>query len=81
MEFSRINETIIENEYCDIFLNQVFMEISLTKTMEGNRSLQTQSSTIQNEEEKTKENLQKLRLQEKNGEGMIGMHCVDHFSL
>jgi hypothetical protein len=41
MESSRTNETIIENEYCDIFPNQVFMEISLTKTMEGNRSLQT----------------------------------------
>jgi hypothetical protein len=56
-------------------------EVFLIETMEGNKSLQTQSNTIQSEEEKTKTNLQKLHLQEKNGEGMIGMHCVGHFSL
>jgi hypothetical protein len=34
------NETILENEYYDIFPNQVSMEEeSLTKTMEKNRSL------------------------------------------
>jgi hypothetical protein len=44
MEWSRINinEIVIENKYCDIFPNQVSMEeVSLTKTMEENRSLQT----------------------------------------
>jgi hypothetical protein len=64
MESSRINETIIKNEYCDIFPNQVSMEeVSLTKTMEENRSLQTYSGAIQSEEEKIKANLQKLHLQ------------------
>jgi hypothetical protein len=42
MECSKTNEKIIENEYCDIFPNQVFME--------ENRSLQTQSNAIQNQE-------------------------------
>ncbi len=47
MESSRTNETIIENEYCDIFPNQVSMkEVSLIETMKKNRSLQTQSSAI-----------------------------------
>jgi hypothetical protein len=47
MESSRTNEIVIKNEYCDIFLNQIFMkEVSLTKIMEENRSLQTQSSGI-----------------------------------
>jgi len=44
MESSRINinEIIIENEYCDIFPNEISMEERyLTKTMEENRSLQT----------------------------------------
>ncbi len=40
MESSTINEILIENEYWDIFPNQVFMEeVSLTKTMEENRSM------------------------------------------
>jgi FtsZ-binding cell division protein ZapB len=66
MESSRTNETVIKNEYCDIFLNQIFMEeVSLIETMEENRSLQTQSSGIQSEEEKMKTNLQKLHLQRK----------------
>jgi hypothetical protein len=49
MESSRINikKIVIENKHCDIFLNQVFMEeVSLIKTMEKNRSLQTQSIVI-----------------------------------
>jgi len=38
----KFNEIIIENEYYDIFPNQVFMEeIFLAKTMEENRSMQT----------------------------------------
>jgi hypothetical protein len=38
MECSRTNEKIIENEYCDIFPNQVFMEeVSLIETMEKNK--------------------------------------------
>jgi hypothetical protein len=42
MECSKTNETIIENEYCDVFLNQVSMEeVSLIETMEENRSMQT----------------------------------------
>jgi hypothetical protein len=44
MEFSRtnINETILENDYCDIVPNQVSMEeVSLIETMEENKSLQT----------------------------------------
>ncbi len=42
MEFSKTNEIIIENEYCDIFPNQISMEeVSLIETMEENRSLQT----------------------------------------
>jgi len=51
MECSRTNEKIIENEYCDIFPNQVSMEyVILTETMEENKSLQTQSNAIQSEE-------------------------------
>jgi hypothetical protein len=58
MECSKTNETIIENEYCDIFPNQVSMEkVPLTKTMEENKSLQTQSSAIQSEKQKIKSNL------------------------
>jgi hypothetical protein len=44
MESSRknINEIIIENEYCDIFPNEISMEeVYLIKTMEENRTLQT----------------------------------------
>ncbi len=44
MEFSRknTNETVIENEYCDIVPNRVSMEeVSLIETMEENKSLQT----------------------------------------
>jgi hypothetical protein len=49
----KTNETIIENEYCNIFPNQVSMEkVSMTETMEENRSLQTHSSAIQSEEQK-----------------------------
>ncbi len=44
-------------------------KVSLTKTMEENRSLQTQSNAIQNEEKKTKENLQKLHLQREKRKG------------
>ncbi len=40
-------------------------KVSLTETMEENTNLQTQSSAIQNEEQKTKANLQKLHLQRK----------------
>ncbi len=70
MKSSRINETIIENEYCDIFPNQVSIEkVSLTETMEENRSLQTQSNAIQSEQEKIKANLQKLHLQIKKQKG------------
>ncbi len=37
------NETIIENEHCDIFPNQISIEkVSLTKIMEKNKSLQKQ---------------------------------------
>jgi hypothetical protein len=40
METSRTNETIIGNEYCDIFPNQVFVEkVPLIETMEENRSM------------------------------------------
>jgi hypothetical protein len=44
MESSRINinEIVIENEYCDLFPNEISMEkVSLTKNMEENRSPQT----------------------------------------
>jgi hypothetical protein len=44
MESSRTNtnETVIENEYCDIFPNHVSMEkMFLIETMEENRSFQT----------------------------------------
>jgi hypothetical protein len=44
MEFSRknANETIIENENCDIFPSQFSMEeIFLTEIMEENMSMQT----------------------------------------
>jgi len=38
MESLRTNEIVIENEYCDIFPNQVSMEeVSLTKIMEENK--------------------------------------------
>jgi hypothetical protein len=41
------NETILKNESYDIFPNQVFMERKpLIKSMEENRSLQTQSKII-----------------------------------
>jgi hypothetical protein len=47
MESSRTNEIVIQNEYFDIFLNQIFLkEVSLIETMEENRSLQTQSNGI-----------------------------------
>jgi hypothetical protein len=40
MECSRTNETIIENEYYDIFPNQVSMEeVSFIEIMEKNKSL------------------------------------------
>jgi hypothetical protein len=82
MECSRTKETIIENEYCDIFPNQVSMEkASLTKTMEENISLQTQSSAIQSEEQKLKQIYRTCICKEKNGKDMIGMHYVGHFSL
>jgi len=58
------NETIIENEYCDVFPNQVSMEeVCLIETMEKNMNLQTQSNVIENDEEKMKWNLQKLHVQ------------------
>ncbi len=42
MESLRTNEIVIENEYFDIFPNQVSMEkVSLIETMEKNRSFQT----------------------------------------
>jgi hypothetical protein len=37
------NETILKNDSCDFFLDQVFMEEEpLIETMEKNRSLKTQ---------------------------------------
>jgi hypothetical protein len=45
MESSMTNETIIENEHCDIFPDQIYIEkVSLTEIMEENKSLQTQSN-------------------------------------
>jgi hypothetical protein len=44
MESSRINinEIVIENEYCNIFPHEFFVEkVSMSKTMEENRSLQS----------------------------------------
>ncbi len=42
MESLRTNEIVIENECCDIFLNQVSMEeVSLIETVEENKSFQT----------------------------------------
>ncbi len=42
MECSRTNETIIENEYCDIFPNQLSMEeVSPIEITEENINLQT----------------------------------------
>jgi hypothetical protein len=82
MESSRTNEIVIENEYCHIFPNQISMEeVSLTETIEENRSLQTQSYAIQSEKKNKKKIYKKNICKEKNGEGMIGMHCVGHFSL
>jgi hypothetical protein len=53
MESSRTNETLIENEYCDIFPNQVSMEEAfMIETMEKNQSLQTKPNVIQSEKEK-----------------------------
>ncbi len=41
------NETIIDNERCDIFPSQISIkELSLTKIMEENKSLQTQPNAI-----------------------------------
>lgn len=52
------NETILENESCHVFSNQVSMEKKpLTKMMEQNRSLQTQSNIINKDEEMMKLNL------------------------
>jgi hypothetical protein len=40
MDSSRINEIVIENDYCDTFPNQVSMEeTSIIETIEKNRSL------------------------------------------
>jgi FtsZ-binding cell division protein ZapB len=70
MEFLRTNETLIENECCDIFPNQVSMEeVFMIETMEKNQSLQTQSSAIQSEEEKIEANLHKLHLQREKWRG------------
>ncbi len=53
------NETILENEFQDIFPNQVSIKKKpLIETMEDNRSLQTQSRTINSDEERMKLNLQ-----------------------
>jgi hypothetical protein len=42
MEFLKTDEIVIKNDYCDIFPNQVYMEeVSLTKTMDENKNLQT----------------------------------------
>ncbi len=58
------NETTLENVACDIFPNQVSMEEELlTKIMEENRSLQTQSSTINDDDERMELNVQKLHMQ------------------
>jgi hypothetical protein len=68
MEYSRTNEneTIVENEFCDISPNQVFMgKAPWTKTMEKKMSLQTQSIAIDNEGQKIKINVQKLHVQRK----------------
>jgi hypothetical protein len=52
------NETILENESCDVFSNQVLMEEEpLTKMMEKNRSLQIQSNIINKDEKMMKLNL------------------------
>jgi 3-isopropylmalate dehydratase small subunit len=64
------NETIIENEYCDIFPNQIFMEkIFLIETMEENNFFQTYSNVIQSEKENMKINLQKLHVQKYKWKG------------
>jgi hypothetical protein len=82
MESSRINEIVIENECFDIFPNQFFMEeISIIETTEENRSLQTQSSVIQSEENKIKKIYRNYMCKEKIGEGMLKMHCVGYFTL
>jgi hypothetical protein len=44
-------------------------------------SLQTQFNVIHNEEKKLKQIHKIFICKEKNGEGMIGMHYVGHFSL
>ncbi len=44
-------------------------EVSLTKTMEKNKSLQTQFNAIQSGKEKIKTNLQKLHLQTEKWKG------------
>jgi hypothetical protein len=63
MEFSRTNEneTIIENEFCDILPNQISMEKEpLIEILQENINLQTYSNVIENEEMKMKLNFQKL---------------------
>jgi hypothetical protein len=63
MEFSRTNEneTIIENEFCDILPNQISMEKEpLIEILQENINLQTYSNVIENEEMKMKSNFQKL---------------------
>jgi hypothetical protein len=63
MDFSRTNEneTIIENEFCDIFPNQIYVgKETLTEIMQESINLQTYSNVIENEEMKMKLNFQKL---------------------
>jgi hypothetical protein len=56
-------------------------KVSLTKTMEENRSLQTHSNAIQMKNKKLKQIYKTCICKEKNGKDMIGMHYVGHFSL
>jgi hypothetical protein len=82
MECSRTNEKIIENEYCDIFPNQVFMEeVSLNELWKKIRICKHGLLPFKMKNRKLKQIYKNYICKEKNGDDMIGMHCVDHFSL
>ncbi len=76
------NETIIENEHCDIFPNQISIEkASLIKIMEKKKVCKNNLMPLRMKKIKLKKIYKNYICKEKNGEGMIGMHCVGHFTL
>jgi hypothetical protein len=82
MESSRTNEIVIKNEYCDIFPNQVYLEqVSMAETMKKIEVCNHSLVPFRVKKRKLKQIHKNCICKEKNGEGMIGMDYVGHFSL